>query len=360
MDTSSQLLTTSEAAKRLGVSIKALRLYEQHGLMTPGRTAAGYRVFAPAEMVRATQIVALRTLGLSLAQVARVLDGDPQCLDSALATHEAQLEDAIRQAVGRIDRSRRLRADLARGQMPGDADLTGMLQVRTDLSVTFKLPWPWGGELFELGDIRPLNFIIGPLGSGKTRFAMCLAEALPNAVFLGLERLNDGATATVAKVNSDSTLKSKVDAARAWLAEEGATDSAALKALLGGLEAEGRGAVVVDMVEQGLDHATQQALISYLRHRATVGGRPLFLMTRSSVILDLDATGSEEAIILCPANHSPPTRIAPYRGAPGYEAVATCLAAPAVRARVTAACALSPHAHRNGLPPVTATVAPET
>ena len=337
MDTSRQLLTTSEAAQRLGVSTKALRLYEQHGLMTPGRTAAGYRVFAPAQMLRATQIVTLRTLGLSLAQVARVLDGDPQSLDSALATHEAQLEDEIRQAVCRIDRSRHLRAGLARVKMPGDADLTGLLQVRTGLNVAFKLPWPWGGEPFELCGIRPLNFIIGPVGSGKTRFAMRLAEALPNAMFLGLERLNDGAAATVAKVTSDSILKSKVEAAMTWLADEGATESAALTALLGGLEAEGPCAVVVDMIEQGLNHATQQALITYLRHRAKVGLRPLFLMTRSSAILDLEAIGADEAIILCPANHSPPTRIVPCRGAPGYEVVATCLASPAVRARVTAA-----------------------
>ena len=43
--------------------------------------------------------------------------------------------------------------------------------------------------------------------------------------------------------------------------------------------------------------------------------------------------GADEAIILCPANHSPPTRVAPYYGAAGYEAVATCLASPEVRAR---------------------------
>jgi hypothetical protein len=56
-------------------------------------------------------------------------------------------------------------------------------------------------------------------------------------------------------------------------------------------------------------------------------------MTRSSAILDLGAVGADEAIILCPANHSPPSSVAPYPGAPGYEAVATCLASPQVRAR---------------------------
>jgi hypothetical protein len=56
-------------------------------------------------------------------------------------------------------------------------------------------------------------------------------------------------------------------------------------------------------------------------------------MTRSSAMLDLAAVGADEAIILCPANHSPPSFVAPYPGSPGYEAVATCLATPDVRAR---------------------------
>jgi hypothetical protein len=203
--------------------------------------------------------------------------------------------------------------------------------------VTFKLPWPWGGEQFALQDIRPLNFIVGPLGSGKSRFAMRLAEASPNGVFLGLERLNDGAAAMVARLKVDLTLKASVDRAMADIVDEGGAESAALTALLGGLEAAGTSAVVVDMVEQGLDLATQEALIAYLRHRAKEGGRALFLMTRSSAVLDLPAAGTHEVIILCPANHNPPLCVAPHPGMPGYEAVATCLAAPDVRARIAAA-----------------------
>lgn len=41
MGTSTPRLNASAAAARLGVSIKALRLYEQHGLVTPERTPAG-------------------------------------------------------------------------------------------------------------------------------------------------------------------------------------------------------------------------------------------------------------------------------------------------------------------------------
>jgi hypothetical protein len=110
--------------------------------------------------------------------------------------------------------------------------------------------------------------------------------------------------------------------------------SNALIALLVTLEGEALHPLIVDMIEQDLDQPTQEALITYLRHRAKTAGRPVFLLTRSSAILDLALVGPDEAIILCPANHSPPTRVAPYPGAPGYEAVATCLASPEVRARV--------------------------
>ena len=59
MSSSSQFLNPSEAAKRLGVSAKALRLYEQRGLIAPVRTMAGWRIYGPAEMARAAEIAAL-------------------------------------------------------------------------------------------------------------------------------------------------------------------------------------------------------------------------------------------------------------------------------------------------------------
>jgi hypothetical protein len=97
------------------------------------------------------------------------------------------------------------------------------------------------------------------------------------------------------------------------------------------------------MLEQGLDKPTQEALIGYLRQRA-LAARPLFVLTRSSSILDLAAVGANEAVILCPANHSPPVWVAPYPGAPGYEAVTTCLASPKVRARTEGVIAWRPAA----------------
>lgn len=333
MGTSTPRLNASAAAAQLGVSVKALRLYERHGLVTPERTPAGYRAYGPDDLARAADIAALRALGLSLAQVASVLDGDARSLDEALAAHEAALDHGIQDLVRKVDSVRSIRAGLARGRMPADGELTRLLD-DTGAGVAFSLPWPWGGEWFECRDIRPLNYIIGSLGSGKTRLALRLAGALPGAAFVGLDRLeNDGAAACDA-LRADPELKLRVGRASAALVGNGATPSAALTALLVSLEAEGPRALVVDMIEQDLDRPTQLALIAHLRERAAAGMRPLFVLTRSSAILDLSAVGQNETIILCPANHSPPSRVAPYPGAPGYEAVATCLASPEIRERI--------------------------
>ncbi len=342
MTTSPRFLNPSEASRRLGVSSKALRLYEQRGLVVPGRTPAGWRAYGPAEMERAAEIASLRRLGLSLAQVARVLGGDPLGLEPALAAHQAGLEERYRDLVRTLEAVRGVRDDLARGKTPSVGDLIGILAPSAGPAAAFDLPWPWGGERFELRDLRPLTYIVGPLGSGKTRLARRLAEELPGAMFLGLDRLADDGAAANARLDADPALRSRVDQAGVWLEEDGAKASAALTILLATLEADGTGAVVVDMVEQALDQSTQQALIAHLRRRGPKG-RPLFLMTRSSSILDLQAVGADEAILLCPANHSPPTFVAPHVGAAGYEAVATCLGSPDVRARTEGVIAWRPN-----------------
>ena len=341
MRSPAQFLNASEAAKQIGVSAKALRLYERRGLLAPARTAAGWRVYGPNELARAAEIAVLRALGLSLGEVARVLAGDASGLEPALAAHQATLESRIRQLAQSVGKVRRLRADLNSGHAPLAEEAVRLLKPVQNLSIAFALPWPWGGEQFDLRDIRPLNYITGPLGSGKTRLAKRLAETLPGASFLGLERLAERSEATRTRLHTDPALKLRVDQTIAWLVEDGGTVSEALLALLVGLECEGPAILVIDMLEQGLDKATQEAVIAYLRHRRP-DARPLFILTRSNAILDLDAVAADEAIIYCPANHSPPILVAPYRGATGYEAVATCLASPEVRARTNGVIAWRP------------------
>ncbi len=289
MSASAGYLRPSEVARQIGISVKALRLYERHGLIAPLRTTVGWRAYGPDQIARASQIAGLRRLGLGLAEISEALAGDGSGLAPVLAAHQSALESRIRDLAKTVEQVKRLRRDL--------------LAPAAGLAVAFDLPWPWGGERFELRDIAPITYITGPLGSGKTRLARRLAETLPGGIFLGLERAPDD--------------------------------------LLAALGADEPSALVVDMVEQDLDSANQRSLIGALRRRGA-GARPLFLMTRSSAILDLAEAGADEAILYCPANHSPPIRVPPIAGAPGYEAVASCLASPEVRARTAGVIAWRP------------------
>ncbi|MDH3719646.1 MAG: MerR family transcriptional regulator, partial [Planctomycetota bacterium] len=118
MTPSDPLIGPSEAAKQLGVSVKALRLYEQRGLISPLRTAAGWRVYGTEEMMRAAEIVALRGLGLSLRQVERVLTGSAADLAPSLAMHQTLLEGRIHELSDTVEKVRRLRTDCAAGKPP--------------------------------------------------------------------------------------------------------------------------------------------------------------------------------------------------------------------------------------------------
>lgn len=331
MSISTRRWSAAQASRALGVSAKALRIYEEHGLLRPQRSDAGYRLYAEADLERARAVVQLRALGLTLAQVAAALQGDAEALQLALAARQAELEGQFHQTRYAIDQVKALRAGMAAGQPLHTEDLAATLrQPRAAPVLSFTLPWPWNGERFELAEVRRLNYIVGPLGSGKTRLMHCIAAALPGCIYLGEERQWTG------------PCDGAIDAELAWLCEEGATDSPALRILVQATMADGgRPPLVVEMIENGLDHATQEALAHWLRRRARQpgapgAGGPVFLMTRSSAILDLALVGPHETIVLCPANHRPPQVVAPYAGAAGHEALASCLATPAARARLAA------------------------
>ncbi|MBL8554333.1 MAG: MerR family transcriptional regulator [Phenylobacterium sp.] len=313
-----EYLNPADAARQLGVSPKALRLYEARGLLTPLRTAAGWRVYGSAEMEVAGEIAALRGLGFSLAQVARVLKGHAEGLEPALAAHQSALEARLGVLSGAVETVRGLRRRLTGGEAPSLRELASLTRPTPGLDVVFDLPWPWGGERFELRGLPALTYVTGPLGSGKTRLCRRLAKVIPGAVFLGLDRPADPARADGITI--------------ATLVADGAVDSEPLRRLIAGLAQGAASAIVIDLIEDKLDEATQEALIAHLRRRGP-GGPPLILQTRSTAILDLSAVGVDEAIVYCPANHGLPMRVAPYPGSAGYEAVTTCLASPEVRAR---------------------------
>ncbi|MFH8224460.1 MerR family transcriptional regulator [Streptomyces sp. NPDC018057] len=85
-----------EVARRSGVSARMLRHYESLGLVRPSvRTGSGYREYSAEDIRRIFHVESLRSLGLSLREVARALD-DPGFRPAAL------VDDLVRQTRARI------------------------------------------------------------------------------------------------------------------------------------------------------------------------------------------------------------------------------------------------------------------
>lgn len=67
-------LTAADCTARTGLSARALRLYEENGLISPARSAGGWRLYGPTDLVRLNAITLLKQAGLTLAQIAGIID----------------------------------------------------------------------------------------------------------------------------------------------------------------------------------------------------------------------------------------------------------------------------------------------
>jgi DNA-binding transcriptional MerR regulator len=125
-------LRIGELATATGLTVRALRHYDQIGLLRPKtRTEGGYRLYGEAEVQRLQQIRSLQSLGFSLEQIGAMLAG-----------HEAPLPEVIEWQLAAIDREltalQRLRARLSavsqamqRAEMVDIDDLTALMKEMT-------------------------------------------------------------------------------------------------------------------------------------------------------------------------------------------------------------------------------------
>lgn len=91
-----------DVARYTGVSLRMLRHYDAMGLVRPmGRTIGGYRDYSDDDVRTILQVKTLRSLGLTLKQIRRILE-DPGRAPAAL------VDDLIRQTEERLEREREL------------------------------------------------------------------------------------------------------------------------------------------------------------------------------------------------------------------------------------------------------------
>ena len=118
------MFNIGEFARLGGVSVRALRHYDEIGLLRPVKVdpLTGYRGYSAAQLGQLNRIMALKELGLSLVQARRLMDGVTlEELQGMLILRRAQLEHELEQHTSQLlGIEARLRHIAKEGTMPAD------------------------------------------------------------------------------------------------------------------------------------------------------------------------------------------------------------------------------------------------
>jgi MerR family transcriptional regulator, thiopeptide resistance regulator len=86
-----------EVAALTGVSVRTLHHYDEIGLLRPAERSDGnYRLYTPDDLARLRRVLTWRSLGVSLTEVAGLLDAPPDLERDALHAHATRLRDDLR------------------------------------------------------------------------------------------------------------------------------------------------------------------------------------------------------------------------------------------------------------------------
>ena len=106
------MLKIGEVSRLSGVSIEALRFYENGGLLDkPARTHSGYRVYGEDVLDRLAFIKRAQALGLSLDEIKRIIDRADMGIDTSDEVREL-VRRRVEELDGRLREMRQYRREL--------------------------------------------------------------------------------------------------------------------------------------------------------------------------------------------------------------------------------------------------------
>lgn len=115
MPRSDQMLTVGELAEKVGKTPRALRLYEEMGLLVPrGRTCGGFRLYGAESLARLQFIQQLTDVGLPLEEIRALLHdvGQGATGDAAMAAARARFRERLAEVDAQMARLADLRDGL--------------------------------------------------------------------------------------------------------------------------------------------------------------------------------------------------------------------------------------------------------
>lgn len=161
-------VSIGEFARRSRLSIKALRLYDELGVLVPARIdeASGYRYYEVAQLERARLVAMLRQLEMPLATIKELLVCDPAEAADRIAVHWREAEaahDARRELadylVNRLSGKRSVMYEVATREIPERSLLC------LKRNVDQQGAWALGKEFIAVLRERPLPKIEGREGA---------------------------------------------------------------------------------------------------------------------------------------------------------------------------------------------------
>jgi DNA-binding transcriptional MerR regulator len=172
-------ISIGEFARRSRLSLKALRLYDERGVLVPSRVdqASGYRYYDTAQLDEARLVVMLRQLQLPLAAIKELLACDPadaatriaEYWRGAEAAHDAR-RDLADYLVNRLRGKRSVMYEVATREIPERSLLC------LKRNVDEQGMWAFGKEFIAILRERPLPKIEGREGA-----MFCIYWAFPTA-----------------------------------------------------------------------------------------------------------------------------------------------------------------------------------
>jgi DNA-binding transcriptional MerR regulator len=172
-------ISIGEFARRSRLSLKALRLYDERGVLVPARVdrASGYRYYNSAQLEEARLVVMMRQLQLPLAAVRELLACDPADAAERIAEHWRDAEaahDARRELAGylvsRLRGKRPVMYEVATREIPERS----LLCLKRNVDEQGR--WAFGKEFIAILRERPLPKIEGREGA-----MFCIWWGLVNA-----------------------------------------------------------------------------------------------------------------------------------------------------------------------------------
>jgi DNA-binding transcriptional MerR regulator len=100
-DVEDEPLSIGRMSRLSGLTVKALRYYDHHGLIAPATVdgGTGFRYYARSQVATARLVRRLRSVDVPLDEVRRCLD-DPSCLTEILLAHRTRLESRAARIAG--------------------------------------------------------------------------------------------------------------------------------------------------------------------------------------------------------------------------------------------------------------------